>query len=55
MRLAAGSLLSLVEDAISGAEIVAASCLLALAVTSLPLRLWVRGELASGPGCALGC
>ena len=30
---------SLVEDAISGAEIVAAPCLLALAVTRLPLCL----------------
>jgi len=40
---------SFVEDAISGAEIVSAPCLLALAITSLPLCLWVRGELASSP------
>ena len=40
---------SFMEDAISGAEIVAAPCLLALAITSLPLCLWVRGELASSP------
>ena len=33
---------SLVEDALSGAEIVAAPCLPALAVTSLPLCLWER-------------
>ena len=32
---------SLVEDAVSGAEIVAAPCLLALAVTRLPLCLLV--------------
>jgi len=31
----------LVEDAISGAEIVAAPCLLALIVASLPLCLWI--------------
>ena len=39
------------EDAISGAEI--ALCLLALAVTCLPLYLWRRGgaglQLASSP------
>ena len=40
---------SFVEDAISGAEIAEAPCLLALAVTSLPLCLWVRGEPASSP------
>ena len=34
---------SLVEDAISGAEIVIVLCLLALAVASLPLCLW-RGD-----------
>ena len=41
---------SLVEDAISGAEIVIALCLLALAVASLPLCLlwWERGLYASG-------
>ena len=33
---------SLVEDALSGAEIVASPCLPALAVTSLPLCLWER-------------
>jgi len=40
----------LVEDAcISGAEIAAAPCLLALAVASLPLCLWVgRGWYAAG-------
>ena len=40
----------LVEDAcISGAEIAAAPCLLALAVASLPLCLWVgRGRYAAG-------
>ena len=55
---------SLVEDAVSGAEIVAAPCLLALAVASLHLCLWDgRGQCSqpallcsvSGPGCVLGC
>ena len=47
---------NLVEDAISGAEI--APCLLALAVTSLPLCLWwengpVRRQLASSILCSM--
>ena len=60
---------SLVEDAISRAEIVIAPCLLALAVASLPLPPemgWAGPQLASsplvfaqsfvlsGPGSALG-
>ena len=43
---------SLVEDAISRAEIVIAPCLLALAVASLPLppeRGWAGPQLASSP------
>ena len=40
---------SLVEDAISGAEIVAAPCLLALAIPSLPLCLWAwTSQYAAG-------
>ena len=53
---------SLVEDAISGGEIAAAPCLLALAPASLPLGREgpVHSQLAlfcsvSGPDCALGC
>ena len=38
--LATGNLLSLVEDAISGAEIATAPCLPALAIAHLPFCLW---------------
>ena len=44
---------SLVEDAISGAETVAAPCLLALAVTCLPLGGWGEGACVQPPSSPL--
>ena len=46
---------SLLEDAVSGAEIAAAPCLLAMAVTRLPLSVGIHSIFCSvsGPGYAL--